>query len=100
MPKLYFWQPGNQSHGILQAVLPWKDCDRLVDRASALPVGDEFPTDSRNWNGQPTVAILHVHPEEANEKWIAGFYLLDMDIVEIHEGLRALKRSPPSSVTE
>jgi hypothetical protein len=36
-----------------------------------------------------------VRPEEANEKWLPGFYRLEADVTEIHEGLRTLKGSQP-----
>ena len=95
MPNLYFWEPENQSHGILHAVLPWEDCDRVVDRASAIRLGDEFPTESINGNSHATVAILYVRPEEANEEWLAGFYRLDADVTEIRERFGTLKESRP-----
>jgi hypothetical protein len=85
MPYLYFWEPESQNHGILQAVLPWEDCDRVFDRASAIRLGDEFPKGPINRYGQATVVIFYVLPEEANEKWLAGFYHLDADVTEIRE---------------
>ena len=94
MPKLYFWEPENQSHGILRAVLPWEDCDHVVDSVSAIHVGNEFPRRSINRSGQTTVAILYVCPEEANERWFAGFYLLKKDVTDINEALRILNRLP------
>jgi hypothetical protein len=95
MPNFYFWEPETQSHGILHAVLPWEDCGRAVDCVSAIRLGEEFPAERINGNGQVTVAIPYVRPEEANEKWLPGFYRLDADVTEIHEGLRTLKGSQP-----
>jgi hypothetical protein len=95
VPNLYFWEPENQNHGILHAVMPWEDCDHVVDRASAIHVGNEFPTRSIKGSGHATLAILYVHPEEANEEWPAGFYRIDRYVTEIHERLNTLKESRP-----
>jgi len=94
MPHLYFCEPDNQSHGTLRAVLSWEECDHVVDRASAIRLGDEFPVGSINANGQTTVAVLYVRPEEANEKWFAGFYRMNVEVTEITKTLRILNRIP------
>jgi hypothetical protein len=98
MPNLYFWEPEMQNHGILQAVLPWEDCERVIDRASAIRLGDEFPSRPIHGCAHATLAILYVHPEEANENWFAGFYHIDADVMEIHDGLVTLKESRPRAV--
>jgi hypothetical protein len=94
MPNVYFWEPEIQNHGILHAVLSWGECDRVLGFASATRLGAEFPTGSINLCGSATVAILYVHPEEANEIWIAGFYRIDADVTIIREAIRALRRTP------
>jgi hypothetical protein len=94
MPNLYFWEPEKQNHGILQAVLPWEDCDRVVARASAIRLGDEFPTESPDRASHAAVVILYVRPEEANEKWFPGFYRIDSDVTEIREALVAAPKMP------
>jgi hypothetical protein len=94
MPNLYFWEPETQSHGILHAVLAWDECDRVLDCASAIPLGPEFPTGSMNVGSSATVAVLYVHPDEANKVWVAGFYRIDADATKIHEALGTLSRTP------
>jgi hypothetical protein len=94
MPNLYFWEPDNPSHWILRAVLSCEDCDRVVDRASAIHLGGKFPGGSMNRRGHGTVAILYVHPDEANVEWLAGYYRIDTDVTEIHECVRTLNRIP------
>jgi hypothetical protein len=94
MPNLYFWEPGNQNHGILHAVLAWDECDRVLDCMSATRLGAEFPTGSMNVGGSAQVAILYVRPDEANQVWVAGFYRIDADATKIHEALGTLKRIP------
>jgi hypothetical protein len=94
MPNLYFWEPEKQNHGILQAVLPWEDCERGVNRKSATRIGDEFPTESPNGTSQAVVVILYVRPEEANEKWFPGFYRIDSDVAEIREALVVAPKKP------
>ena len=95
MPNLYFWEPEKQNHGILQAVLPWEASDRVVDRALAIRLGDEFPIELLSGAGC-AVVILYVRPEEANEDWIAGFYRIDADLTGIH----AAPRDPPKKPRE
>jgi hypothetical protein len=94
MPNLYFWEPENQSHGILHAVLAWDECDRVLGCASATNLGADFPTGPVNVGSSATVAILYVRPDEANKVWVAGFYRVDTDVVKIHEALGTLKRFP------
>jgi hypothetical protein len=98
MPNLYFWEPENQTHGILHAVLPWDECDRVINRALATRLGDEFPSRTNNGNTHGTLAILYVRSEEANEQWTAGFYRIDSDVTEIRNGLSAAKESRPTPV--
>jgi hypothetical protein len=88
MPNLYFCESGNQSRGMLRAVLSWEDCDRVVNYGSAIHLGDEFPSGSISGSCRSTVAILYVRPEEATEKWGAGFYRIDTDVMEIDEALQ------------
>jgi hypothetical protein len=94
MPNLYFWEPEQQNHGILHAVLAWDECDRVLGCASATCLGAEFPTGSRNSDSPARIAILYVHPEEANQLWVAGFYRVDADAMKIHEALGNLKQIP------
>jgi hypothetical protein len=94
MPNLYFWEPEKQNHGILHAVLAWDDCDRVLGCASTTRLGPEFPTESMNVGGAAMVAILYVHPDEANQVWVAGFYRIDTDATKIHDALGTLKRIP------
>lgn len=94
MPNLYFCEPENHSHRTLRAVLSWEECDRLVDRASAVHLGDDFPLGSVHGTNESTIAILYVCPEEANEKWLAGVYRIDADVTELNQALGTLKRIP------
>ncbi len=87
MPNLYFWEPESQTHAILQAVLPWEACERVVSRKLATRIGDEFPTESPIETGRDSVVILYVRPEEANDHWFPGFYRIDSDVMEIREAL-------------
>jgi hypothetical protein len=87
MPNLYFWEPESQTHAILQAVLPWEVCERVVNRKLATRMGDEFPTESPNDPTRDSVVILYVRPEEANDNWFPGFYHIDLDVTEIREAL-------------
>jgi hypothetical protein len=94
MPNLYFCESENQSRGMLRAVLSWEDCNRVVNYGSAIHLGDEFPSGSINGSCRSTVAILYVRPEEAREKWGAGFYRIDTDVMEIDESLQMVTASP------
>jgi hypothetical protein len=94
MPNVYFCDSQNQSCGMLRAVLSWEDCNRVVNYGSAIHLGDEFPSGSINGSCRPTVAILFVRPEEASEKWGAGFYRIDTDVIEIDEALKMATASP------
>ena len=94
MPNLYFWEPENQNHGILQAVLAWDECDRVLGSASAANLGAEFPTGSANVGSSATAPILYMRPDEANEVWVAGFYRVDADVTKIHKALGTQKRIP------
>jgi hypothetical protein len=94
MPYLYFWEPEDQNHGILQAVLPWGDCDRVIDSESAIRLGDEFPSGSINGHDGATVVILYVRAEEANDKWFAGFYRINTDVTKIYETLADVPENP------
>src|ERR1700722_604991 len=94
MPNLYFWEPESQNHGILHAVLAWDECDRVLGCASATRIGAEFPAGSMNVGGSARVAILYVHPDEANKTWLAGFYRIDADAAQIREAFGMLKRIP------
>jgi hypothetical protein len=87
MPNLYFWEPESRSHGILQAVLPWDVCQRVVNRKLATHIGDEFPTGSPNGAGREALVILYVRPEEANDNWFPGFYRIDSNVMEIRKAL-------------
>jgi hypothetical protein len=98
MPNLYFWEPENQTHGILHAVLPWDDCDRVINRSLATRLGDEFPTRPNNGSAHGTLAILYVRSEEANEQWSAGFYRIDADVTEIRKGLSTVDEPQPTPV--
>jgi len=98
MPNIYFWQPDSQGHAILQAVLRWEDCDRMLDRATAIRLGDELPSGLANGSGHGAVVVLYVSPAEANIQWTAVFYRLRAGVAEIHESVEALKQSPPSSL--
>jgi hypothetical protein len=98
MPNLYFWEPENQTHGILHAVLPWDECNRVIDRALATRLGDEFPSRPNKWSAHPTLVILYVRSEEANQEWTSGFYRIDADVHEIRRGLSTVKESLPSPV--
>jgi|ERR1700723_147871 hypothetical protein len=98
MPNLYFWEPENQTHGILHAVLPWDECDRVINRSLATRLGDEFPSRSSNGSSHGTLAILYVRSEEANDQWSAGFYRIDADVTEIRNGLSAVNEPQPTPV--
>ena len=78
---------------MLRAVLSWEDCNRVVNYGSAMHLGDEFPSGTINGSGRSTVAILYVRPEEASEKWGAGFYRIDTDVMEIDEALQMVTGS-------
>jgi hypothetical protein len=65
----------------------------VVDRALAIRLGDECPTESPSGAGR-AVVILYVHPEEANRDWIAGFYRIDTDLTGIHEALMDPPKKP------
>jgi hypothetical protein len=95
MPNLYFCESENQSRGMLRAVLSWEDCNRVVNYGSAIHLGDEFPRGSINGSCRSTVAILYVRSEEASEKWGAGFYRIDTDVMEIDEALQMVTGSLP-----
>ncbi len=95
MPNLYFCESENQSRGMLRAVLSWEDCNRVVNYGSAIHLGDEFPCGTINGSCRSTVAILYVRPEEASEKWGAGFYRIDTDVMEIDEALQMVTGSLP-----
>jgi len=94
MPDLYFLEPENHSHSTLRAVLSWEECDRLVDRTSAVRLGAEFPAGSINESNQSTIAILYVPPEEANEEWLTGVYRIEADVTDLNQTLGTLKRIP------
>jgi hypothetical protein len=96
MPNLYFCESENQSHGMLRAVLPWDTCNRMVKQESAIYLGVEFPSRSIEGACRPTVAILHVLPEEASEQWPAGFYRLDADVLEIDTALQTTDARLPN----
>jgi hypothetical protein len=98
MPNLYFWEPENQTHGILHAVLPWDECDRVINRSLATRLWDEFPSRSSNGSSHGTLAILYVRTEEANDQWSAGFYRIDADVTEIRNGLSTAKEPQPTPV--
>lgn len=93
MPNIYFWEPRHQSHGTLQAVLPWDHCERVIGPASATHLGAQFPTDSVNDSG--TLVILYVRPDEASDQWLSGFRL-NTDAATVHDAINC-DTTPPSS---
>ena len=85
---------------MLRAVLPWDECDRVMDLDSATYVGTQFPNGSIGPSRASEVAILCVLPEESNEDWCAGYYRFDTSVMEINEALKTLAevpRTPPES---
>lgn len=85
---------------MLRAVLPWDECNRVLDLDSATYVGTQFPSGSIGPSRAPEVAILCVLPEESNEDRCAGYYRLDTSVMKINEALQtlaALPGTPPES---
>ena len=89
MPNLYFSDAGNHCGGMLRAVLSWEDCECVLRDQSAICIGNDFPNGSTEDKGL-TVPILRVLPNEATERWRAGFYRVHADFAEIDDRVRRL----------
>jgi hypothetical protein len=90
MPSLYFTDAGNHCGGMLRAVLSWEDCECVLADQPAIRIGSEFPQGSTEDKGLTAVPILCVLPNEATERWRAGFYRVHADFAEIDDRVRKL----------
>jgi hypothetical protein len=92
MATLYFCQPHAQNQGMLRAVIPLVDCQRLVAPAVATYVGDDFPKVYVQ-NGQTSdFAVLGIGADEANTEWRSGYYRFEADLTELNAQLLTLSR--------
>jgi hypothetical protein len=92
MANLYFCQPHPQNQGMLRAVIPLKDCRRLVAPGKITYIGEQFPA---VWQGQGPAkaadfAVLGVKADEADGDWRPGYYRFDADLTELNAQLLTL----------
>ena len=87
MPNIYYCQPINRGSGILRAVLSCEEGRRLLKQNSVHYAGQEFPMTALERAAD--FAVLRIFEEELDEKWRAGFYRFEGDIMRIEEAVRA-----------
>ena len=88
MPSLYFCQPHAQNQGMLRAILSLDDCKHLATPDKVTYLGDQFP---KLGNGhEQDFAVFSISDEETDAKWRAGYYRVDVDLMELNAQLLTL----------
>ncbi len=85
MANLYYSYPSNR-HGILRAVMSLEKCKVVLKEHSPKCTGDQFPLTTQNTGDD--FAILQVFEAEASGEYVAGFYLFDVDIMQIEKAMQ------------
>jgi hypothetical protein len=87
MPNIYYCHSSNPGSGILRAVLSGEAGRSLLKQQSFHYAGEQFPTTAQD--RATDFAVLRIFDNDLDEKWRAGFYLFEADIMRIEEAVQA-----------
>ena len=96
MPNIYYCNGlADNDLGTLRVVLSWEECRKLLRLYSVQYTGLQFPTIAEGRASDS--AVLRILDEERDDKWQAGFYSFDGDLLHIEEWVQTCIRSriPP-----
>jgi hypothetical protein len=81
--------------GVLRAVMPLSELEPLMSEESLGYVGQFFPADNAKSAAQIVIEIV---PDEEDESWNAGFYLIEKGPLHFEDSLRKLCKAASRSI--
>jgi hypothetical protein len=87
MSNIYYCRAPNSVSSSLRAVLSMEQAKCLLKKHSAQYSGQQFPPQDQNQGSD--FAVLRIFDECLGDKWRAGFYRFDADIMRIEEAVQA-----------
>jgi hypothetical protein len=81
--------------GVLRAVMPLSELEPLMSDESVGYVGQSFPEENEKSCAQIVVEIV---PDEEDESWRAGFYLIEKVPLDFEDSLQKLCKDAGRSI--
>jgi len=81
--------------GVLRAVMPLSELEPLMFDESLGYVGQFFPEEKEKSSAQTVIEIV---PDEEEESWKAGFYLIEKGPLHFEDSLRKLCKAASRSI--
>ncbi len=81
--------------GVLRAVMPLSDLKPLMFDETLGYVGQSFPAENQK---SPAQIVIEIVPDEEDESWNAGFYLIEKGPLHFEDSLRKLCKAASRSI--
>jgi hypothetical protein len=81
--------------GVLRAVMPFSELEPLMFDECLGYVGQFFPEEKEKSSAQIVIEML---PDEEDERWKAGFYLIEKAPLHFEDSLRKLGKAASRSI--
>jgi hypothetical protein len=81
--------------GVLRAVTPLSDLKPLMFDETLAYVGQSFPAENQK---SPAQIVIEIVPDEEDESWNAGFYLIKKGPLHFEDSLRKLCKAASRSI--